>query len=159
MTSYNWTTLWNNYCTNRKWANQLGHINKCAVVMSASLGLKPGKGELSLADIKEQLNERFQKEKWLENYFIRAQELANRLERSWGPAPQRWDRARVQSAISGKRGVIFFQDAWGGTDHIDLYNGKEIACRRTLDGKPLLMGDDDPFKLAKRIWFWPLQYP
>jgi hypothetical protein len=150
-----WRDLWNSYQHNRIVAMGFGHFNKCAVVMSATIGVKPSHGEKSLADLdSKELDASIRKERWLRDYFIRAQELANRLEKKWG-TPLKGAPTLVAKRIAGKRGFIFFVDAYkGGIDHIDLYDGQHIGCRLTTDGQPNLTGPSDPFKTAKRIWFW-----
>ncbi|WP_081413900.1 type VI secretion system amidase effector protein Tae4 [Chryseobacterium daeguense] len=44
------------------------------------------------------------------------------------------------------KGIIFFEDGWGPTDHIDIWNGSELKG-----------GDNDYFNVNyKSIWFFQL---
>jgi hypothetical protein len=45
--------------------------------------------------------------------------------------------------LQGKKGVLFIQNGWGPTDHIDLWDGM------TLKG-----GDPEYYLKGEQIWFW-----
>lgn len=49
------------------------------------------------------------------------------------------------SDFIGKKGIVFIQDGWGPTDHIDLWNGYEMKA-----------GDIHYFTKGEAVWFWRL---
>lgn len=46
-----------------------------------------------------------------------------------------------------KRGIVFIQNGWGGTDHIDLWNGTSCVMKG---------GSRDYFSRGRAVWFWEL---
>lgn len=144
--------LWKSHQENRAWAAGVApKLNRCALVLSKTLGIKPGSGENSLADV-DDLAESAKGQAWLSDYFVQAQQLADRLHREWG-APTIWTSGKdAQAAVAGKKGVIFFEDAYGGwkfwkgkyIDHIDLWDGEKTGSGHM------------PFEAATRVWFWEI---
>ena len=51
------------------------------------------------------------------------------------------------AALKGAKGMIFIQNGWGTTDHIDLWQGNGSAG--TLKG-----GATEYFGVGEKIWFW-----
>jgi hypothetical protein len=140
--------------------------NRCAIQLSMTLGLQPKPGELSLADLgnKELVNSiegplknllvaRFKDTEVASRYYVRAQELANRLTVQFGP-PLRMDGRQALAVINGKRGIVFLQNAYGFPwpvigrrgQHIDLWDRNRIAATAT----------SMPFEKADRVLFWEL---
>jgi len=57
-------------------------------------------------------------------------------------------RQKSHADYAGRKGLVAFRNFWGRGDqgdHIDLWNGMQIA-----------LGDDDYFERSEEIWFWPL---
>lgn len=134
---------------NRAWAaNVAPDINRCAFVLSKNLGIKPTGGEHSLADVNE-IAPSSQGQDWLRDYFVQAQEPANRIERDWGTPTPRMEARSARTRVQDRLGMIFFEDAYRGSkfwkgkyiDHIDLWDG-----RRTGSGHV-------PFDTAERVGF------
>lgn len=157
--------LWDFYQYNRDVAKGLApEQNRCAIVMSMTLGLEPRPGEKTLRELGsgEGLSSIFAeirnkmvipavaKSEIAKRYYVQAQELANRLEREWGK-PSVIDGAKAREFISGKKGVIFLQNAYprarGRTgDHIDVWNGSRIGSDSTT-----------PFENAEKVWLWEIR--
>lgn len=79
-------------------------------------------------------------------HILAAQELANWLETQVPLVGKPEKRKNVNSGdYSGKKGIVFIQNGWGPTDHIDLWNG--IAMRA---------GGAEYFAIGEAIWFWEL---
>ncbi|AUP76835.1 hypothetical protein CWS02_17740 [Enterobacter sp. EA-1] len=53
----------------------------------------------------------------------------------------------TQSDYAGKKGIVFIQDGWGSTDHIDVWDGSKMLMKG---------GSPDYFALGKEVWFWEL---
>lgn len=160
--------LWDYYQYNRDVAKGLApEQNRCAIVMSMTLGLEPQPGEKTLRQLgsgeglasiftdirKKMVIPAVAKSEIAKRYYIQAQELAHRLEREWGK-PQVSDGANARELISGKKGVIFLENAYprAGSlgrrtgDHIDVWNGSRIGSDSTT-----------PFDQAERVWFWEIR--
>ncbi len=158
--------LWDYYQYNRDVAKGLApEQNRCAIVLSMTLGLQPRAGEQTLqqlgggglisifTDIRQKMViPPVAKADIAKRYYIQAQQLANRLTSEWG-VPVILDGPKAQAAISGKYGIIFLQDAYqrAGSfgrrtgDHIDLWNATRIASDSTV-----------PFDNAAKVWFWEI---
>lgn len=133
--------------------------NQCAINMYAALeragvNFKTFRGQLS-----------WQKDK--PKYAIRAQELAN-----WLASPfsgmhkvEKYAGKEALNKISGKRGIVFFQNYWGqGSqgDHIDLWNSFRLTHPRSMAQiylrlGPIGLGSD--YREAQSVWFWPVFEP
>ena len=124
------TSLWALYKYNRPVAyGLLPDENKCAVVMSLTLGLEPGPDEMSLGKLgnptlvsrivhaaksiylhqtvdRPQTNDAMRDTAIADRYYLKAQDMANRLMKEWGP-PAALDGRDARNWVSGKRGVIF----------------------------------------------------
>ncbi|AZB07416.1 hypothetical protein EG344_00475 [Chryseobacterium sp. G0162] len=85
-------------------------------------------------------------------HILRAQELAN-----WIHAPpeifghrkmyERKNYPQLNHTNFWKnKGIIFFKDGWGATDHIDIWNGSELK-----GGETVYFSSD-----WKELWFWQL---
>lgn len=156
--------LWDYYQYNRDVAKGLApEQNRCAIVLSMTLGLQPRAGDLTLRQLggggiasifteirKKMVIPPIAKAEISTRYYIQAQQLANRLGSEWG-APLVVDGPKAPSSISGKKGIIFLQDAYQSAgsfgrrtgDHIDVWNGTRIGSDSTL-----------PFDKATKVWFW-----
>jgi hypothetical protein len=57
-------------------------------------------------------------------------------------------RQKTHADYAGRKGIVAFRNFWGSGnqgDHIDLWNGAQIA-----------RGDNDFFERSEELWFWPL---
>jgi Type VI secretion system (T6SS), amidase effector protein 4 len=80
-------------------------------------------------------------------HILRAQELANWIATqtaTFGPLIK-YTKRMSSADFSGKTGLVFIQDGWGATDHIDIWNGSKLKG-----------GDPSYFARGKQIWFWTL---
>lgn len=155
--------LWNYYQTNRDIAEGFAPAeNRCAIVLSLTLGIEPRANEASLRDLK--LLHKINRERGVipevadaelaKRYYIRAQELANRLRDEWGE-PVIIKTRDARKIISGKRGIVLIQDAYGEPDdqghrtidHIDVWNGSRIGSEDTVSSN---------FEQAPQVWFWQI---
>lgn len=156
--------LWKYYRYNRDIAKGLApEENRCAMVLSMTLGLEPRPGEASLQQlgvtgittIFKQIRGKMvipqvSESEIAKRYYIRAQQLADRLQDEWGP-PLVIDGRNAKETIAGKKGILFIQNAYpragslGGRsgDHIDVWNSDRIGSSATL-----------PFDKAGKVWFW-----
>ena len=174
--------LWNYYEFNRSIAvGLLPDENRCAIVLSMTLGLEPRGNEASVANLTDQkkkamilglaatknLEMNFTQSEAATHYYLRAQELANRLKSEWGQ-PQEIDALDAAKYLNGKQGVVFLEHAYQefrrpishpqGSyledpfknfrkgDHIDLWKSNMNASESTM-----------PFQHAQKIWFWELK--
>lgn len=85
-------------------------------------------------------------------HILRAQELADWIHKHPEIFGNRkiYDRKKYpklhHSDFWKMKGIIFIEDGWGATDHIDIWNGSEMKG-----------GDVDYFYSKwKNIWFWQL---
>jgi len=161
--------LWDHYQYNRDIAKGLApDQNRCAIVLSMTLGLRPRAGEASLRDlgghgalsILTQIRHRLvipevAGAELATRYYVQAQQLANRLRDELG-APEVLRGTDARQRIAGRRGIVFLQDAYrdGGTlgrrtgDHIDIWDGGRIGAFDVTT---------TPFDQAAQVWFWETQ--
>ena len=80
-------------------------------------------------------------------HILRAQELATWIHKNPKIFGNRARHiTRVTSAdFKDKTGLVFIQDGWGPTDHIDVWNGSQLKA-----------GSLDYFARGKELWFWEL---
>lgn len=151
-------TLWERY----KEARNLGRDinpdgNRCALVLGAAMRsiYKPRKerGELSFREISAP-PKGIRGQPFLERYYVKAEDLARRLREEWGEPAYNIEGASALATFSGKRGVIFVQDAWFSrremaktVDHIDLWDGRRMGA---YDEKK----SAEVFKSASKVWLW-----
>jgi hypothetical protein len=179
--------LWNYYEFNRSIAAGLvPEENRCAIVMSMTLGLEPRGNEASVASLtdpkKKSMILGLMSIKYLEKpvrnpaathtevaarYYLRAEDLANRLKSEWGK-PQEIDALDAAKYLNGRQGVVFLEHAYLESrrpvshsqgsyledpfknfrkgDHIDLWKSNMNASESSM-----------PFQHAQKIWFWELK--
>ncbi len=120
--------------------------NQCAIRMSVALFLS----NVNLSGFSGQRC-------WMSHsdgfrHILRAQELANWINKH----PELFGHRKLFTKKEypklhhidfwKMKGIIFFEDGWGPTDHIDIWNGSELKG-----------GDIDYFNVNyKSIWFWQL---
>jgi hypothetical protein len=150
--------LWDKYQESRKLGRDINPDgNRCALVLGAALrsAYTPRKerGELSFREI-GQPPKGIRGQPFLERYYVKAEELARRLEEEWGRPAYRVSGADAAAAIGGKRGVVFVEDAWFSwramaktVDHIDLWNGSRMGAYDEA-------GSADAFRRASMVWLW-----
>jgi len=80
-------------------------------------------------------------------HVLRAQELANWLSGQVSLVGKVHRYSKVtHSDFMGRSGIVFIQDGWGPTDHIDVW-----------DGSGMKAGSPDYFARGKAVWFWELE--
>ena len=149
--------LWDFYKYNRPTAlGLLPNENRCALVMSMTLGLEPRTGEISLGDlgnkqliaslsgpIKTMLLVPIKDSEIAKKYYVRADELAHRLKTEFG-TPVVLEGTKARDFISGKKGIVF---RTGITrSHLDLWDSDHLAA-----------GALAPFEMAREVWFWEMR--
>jgi len=148
--------VWDFYQSNRGIAKGFApEENRCAIVLSITLGFEPRANEATLRDLKERKGviPELADAELAKRYYIRAQELANRIEDEWG-APEVMKSTEASKSISAKTGIVFIQDAWMDgrgnmtVDHIDVWDGRRIGAYDSLEPQ---------FERAARVLFWPLR--
>jgi hypothetical protein len=88
-------------------------------------------------------------------YYVRAQDMADRLVREWG-RPVSVDGKDARKTIAGKRGVIFLQHAYlraGGVMRMQGATGDHIGL---WDSDHLADSASTPFDRAQKVWFWEI---
>ncbi|KGE13166.1 T6SS effector amidase Tae4 family protein [Sphingobacterium deserti] len=138
--------LWTNLPTNLVFpCDQVRYQNQCAIRMSVALQ----KSEISVRDCPAVKCDFHLSEHNTIKHFLRAQELANWFKQSglFGKT-NIYERATLnklgtRAVFSNRKGIIFIEDGWGPTDHIDLWNGQFIKN-----------GGSDYLEKGVRIWFW-----
>lgn len=79
-------------------------------------------------------------------HVLRAQELANWLMTQTSFVGQVTIHKKVTSGdFIGRQGLVFINNGWGPTDHIDAW-----------DGSALKGGAREYFALGEEVWFWEL---
>ena len=158
-------TLWNNHPVVKGESSLVdrgAYEFQCAVNLSAALlgsgvNMKSYSGQWSW-------------QKGSSKYAIRAQELADWLASPVNPLHSKVEKYSgfdVFNKISGRSGVIFFQNYWGANhqgDHIDLWNGYRLTDWRTWVRIHIRIGSfglhnlgaGADFEKAKSVWFWPI---
>jgi hypothetical protein len=96
-------------------------------------------------------------------YPIRAQELANWFASPHSHLPfkvQKFGGKEVFEEISGKTGIIFFQNYWGPGnqgDHIDLWNDSRLThwiSWLQIHARIGSVGINSDLRKAESIWYW-----
>lgn len=80
-------------------------------------------------------------------HILRAQELATWMKTQSDIFGQVnvYKNGATSAEFTGKTGVVFIQDGWGPTDHIDVWNGSQMKG-----------GSPSYFARGKQVWFWEL---
>jgi hypothetical protein len=117
------------------------HLNRCAMVLSMTLGKKPRPNNLSMAGRNEGYIREEYRGEHLKDYYAIAKALAQRLADDWGGPDVRGPGDQVFGAVLGRPGVVFFD---GVQPHVDLWDGA-----RTGTGFM-------PFLADFTVWFWEL---
>ncbi len=79
-------------------------------------------------------------------HILRAQELADWIsEKTDLFGEKKVYKRKTYRFFEGKKGIVFIRDGWGATDHIDLWNGKELRG-----------GYIEYLNRGIEIWFWEL---
>lgn len=131
MVSFN--TLWANH---PGWTDPCSFEHQCAVRMGVAL-------EKSKVDLSTFHGARC----WqghAPKHILRAQELADWISikpHYFGTTSTHKNVTKAK--FSSKKGIVFIQNGWGATDHIDLW-----------DGTSMKVGESEYFALGKEVWFW-----
>ena len=115
-------------------------VNQCAIRMSVALrGAGADLGSFPGAKCYPNLKHK-------PRHVLRAQELANWLAGQIALVGAVEKHGKVSTTdFVGRRGIVFIQDGWGPTDHIDVW-----------DGSAMKGGNPDYFSRGKAVWFWEL---
>jgi len=174
--------LWNYYEFNRSIAaGLLPDENRCAIVMSMTLGLEPRGNEASVASLADQkkksmilgllatksLEANFTQTEAASHYYLRAEDLAKRLKSEWGQ-PKEIDALDAAKYLNGKQGVVFLEHAYlEGRRPVSHPQGsyledpfKNFRKGDHIDLWKSNMNATDssmPFQHAQKIWFWELK--
>ena len=116
------------------------HINQCAIRMGTTFH----RAEIDMSSYEGvRCWEANHKGK---NHTLRAQELADWISKQHNLFGTKTVTKNAKSSdFKNRQGLVFFIDGWGATDHIDLWNGTEMAA-----------GYPNYFSKAKEVWFWDL---
>lgn len=132
-------TLWSNHPYPATPCDTALFPNQCAIRMGVALSLS-GVSMLSFAGVKC----------WSQHkprHILRAQQLADWMltqTETFGRA-QIFRKKVSPSDFAGKKGIVFIQNGWGATDHIDVW-----------DGTAMKGGDPGYFGMGAQVWFWQL---
>jgi hypothetical protein len=89
--------------------------NRCALVLGLVLksAYQPRKagGEVSFRDI-SQPPRGIRGQPFLERFYVKADDMARRLREEWGAPNYIVHGSDATQALSGKRGIIFVENAW-----------------------------------------------
>lgn len=88
------------------------YANRCALVMSRTLGLNPSAPEEATWVGMAEVLPAFKNDPTLKNYYIISEQLAKRLEKEWGPPEVYIAGKLAEKYIREKRGIIFIENRW-----------------------------------------------
>lgn len=152
----NFEMLWQKYHASRKIGAAVTDGNRCALVLGAALGLKYkprlDQGEISFRGV-GQVKSEMKEMSVLDNYYLRAEQLALRLKEEWGEPDIKVYGPDALKSIADKKGIIFVENAWRTrafaktVDHIDIWNGKYMASSTVADS-------EKAFQNADMVWLW-----
>jgi hypothetical protein len=126
--STSFDALWARQKASRIWAAGVTRGNRCSLVMSHTLGAHPeSPGEMSWDGISN-VTSQFRGRPELKKYYLKADQLAKRLEREWG-APELYMAGRLSEPLLRKRrGIIFFENRWETTaDTVKTLGAKVVV--------------------------------
>lgn len=161
----NWKVIWDAQREARNWALRVlvPGTWDCAIALSRTFQIETNRPANEEANLRVPTDPPIlvacaRNDSSIPRYYVRAAELAKRLEREWGTPALRLSAKDAVLKMKGRYGVVFFEDAYKyGIDHIDIYNGKIISYYYLTDQRTLhLAGNSSPFKTAKKIWFWEI---
>jgi len=79
-------------------------------------------------------------------HILRAQELADWLALQGAPFGEHETHTNVTHRdFASRNGVVFIQNGWGATDHIDVWNGSALKG-----------GELEWFTFGDALWFWEI---
>ncbi len=109
-------TLWQNH---PGWTEPCNFDHQCAIRMGIAL-------QKSNVDLKSFHGARCW-EGHTPRHILRAQELADwiNIKEHYFGTRSTYNKV-THSNFSSKKGIVFIQNGWGPTDHIDLWNGNEM---------------------------------
>jgi type VI secretion system (T6SS) effector Tae4 (amidase) len=179
--------LWDFYEFNRSIAAGLvPDENRCAIVMSMTLGLEPQGDDASVASLTDKKEKSIllglistkKLEEPVRNpaathtevaarYYLRADDLAKRLTTEWG-APREIDALDAAKYLNGKQGVVFLEHAYlhpgtptshpQGSYLEDPFKNFRKGDHIDLWKSNMNATDSSmPFQHAQKVWFWELK--
>lgn len=147
----------------RGWASSVTDGNRCAMVLGQALRLKPDTAEASMFG-KPFASDLARNQPFAKKFFVKAWDLTEKVLKTWGPATLRINGNDAATALSGRTGFLFLEDCWQtptekmnkrlfgvdvkSGDHVDLWNGKNLAIYPDrMDSMALL-------KTSRKVWYW-----
>lgn len=140
---------------------ELSSDNRCALVMGMALRIQPDVGDKTHRGQKAS-PEPVRNQPLLDRYFLRAGELAKRIECTFGAAELTLRRGQDFSALKGQKGVLYLDNCWSNRkekainkltplqlrsgDHIDLWDGEVMAIYSTPSDSRALLGRSETIK-------------
>ena len=133
--------LWSNHPYPSKPCAEKTFTNQCAIRMSVALE-KSGV-DTSSFDIMHPNRRCYPGFKHAPRHILDAQELANRIRSKKKVFGIVEVHKKVTSKdFKGRKGIVFIQNGWGPTDHIDIWNGAALKG-----------GFPSYFARGKEVWF------
>lgn len=144
MPSLTWESIWEHHPYPQSPCSQSYFPNQCAIRMGIALE-KAGVDTKSF-DTMYPHRRCYKGLNHSPKHILAAQELANWIETQAPVFGNVAKHKNVSSAhFQSKQGIIFIQDGWGATDHIDIWNGSQMKG-----------GSPSHIALGKEVWFWSL---
>lgn len=137
--------LWVNHPSPDKPCDEEAFTNQCAIRMGVALE-KSGVNTRSF-DTMYPNRRCYPGFKHSPRHILAAQELANWIRATEAIFGKTEIHKKVTSKnFKGRKGIVFIQNGWDSTDHIDVWNG--VAMKG---------GSPSYFSLGKEVWFWELK--
>ena len=168
MINYSYSDLVKRLEHARSWAEGVTEGNRCALVVGVALNIKPKSERESFRALKTGVVDGVKGMPFLAKFFLKAQDLADATAAWFGP-PEICEGRSALKSLSGRKGVIFMQDCWGGTinlgvtslrirddtfDHIDLWDGNQIEIYK---GTHSVKSIHAFVQKSKSVWFWEVK--
>jgi hypothetical protein len=137
--------LWANHPYPKNPCDKKTFTNQCAIRMGVALE-KSGVDTNSF-DTKYPNRRCYPGFKHTPRHILAAQELANWMQTKtlvFGSAEIH--KKVTSNDFKARKGIVFIQNGWGPTDHIDLWNGAAMKG-----------GFPNYFTQGKEVWFWELK--
>lgn len=146
----------------RSWAGDVTDGNRCALVIGATLKLRPGPGEETFRG-QPSANPSLRDQPFLEKMFLKAADLAFQITKTYGPPTLATPGSAAIPLLKGRKGVVYLKHCWQtrtekvtfsqsrSGDHIDLWDGSVIEIYRTHPFGNELVAH------AENVLFWECQ--
>jgi hypothetical protein len=148
--------------------------NRCAMVVSGALRVRPGDGDLTFAQSPD-LKPQFRGQEFLKRYFLKARATAEAIRKAYGPPDLVLAKSQFEALKGQPGGVVYLDNCWhtarekvinyfiNGTgaaniippaaatgDHIDLWTGSTLR---------IYADNPQAFRLvlqSEQAWYWRL---